>query len=114
MNKELKDFEKLELGDFKPFSSYDKSMDCIRVYSHDASITEERIDEYLTVYKPNHTQDHNCEYVGFCLKGVYSHIKSSQVRLELNLSLADHFDKKVKDNLNYVNEFVCELTDSKD
>lgn len=60
------------LGVFQPVAFYDKHMDCIRVYTHDRSVTELRVSEVFTVFENNEiSQGHfQPEYVGMCIKGV--------------------------------------------
>ena len=59
-----------ELADFRPVAYYDKHMDCIRVHTHDRSITEIRLSEYFTIYRCNNRTLMDPEYVGFTIKGV--------------------------------------------
>ena len=58
------------LADFVPVAYYDRHMDCIRVLTHDRSVTEHRIDRLFTVYECNHRGAFDPEYVGFSIKGV--------------------------------------------
>lgn len=63
--------EGVSLGTFSPIAYYDKHMDCIRVLTHDRSVTEHRLDEMFTVYERNHRRDQfDPQYVGFSIKGV--------------------------------------------
>lgn len=55
---------------FVPHAVFDVHLDCIRVLIRDASVTEVRIDEDLTVYRDNFPVNFGSEYVGFTLKGV--------------------------------------------
>lgn len=59
-----------ELKPFSPVAYYDKHMDCIRVVTHDRSVTENRIDGFFTVHKCNHRGPFDPEYVGFTIKGI--------------------------------------------
>ena len=54
---------------FQPFASYDKHLDCIRVYTRDCSVFEERLSRIFTVFKAAHSEI-NDVYVGFAIKGV--------------------------------------------
>ena len=83
------------LESFVPVAYYDKHMDCIRVMTHDRSVTEHRIDEFLTVHECNHRSQFDPEYVGFTIKGI-RHI-FSEVGLPLDgvYKLTDIIDKIV-------------------
>jgi hypothetical protein len=39
----------LKIAEFRPIAYFDRNMDCIRVLTHDCSVTEHRISEYFTV-----------------------------------------------------------------
>jgi hypothetical protein len=58
------------IATFSPVAFYDKHMDCIRVLTHDRSVTEHRINELFTVYECNHRGPFDPEYVGFSIKGI--------------------------------------------
>ena len=62
--------EGVTLTPFAPVAYYDTHMDCIRVMVSDRSVTEERLDESLTLYRTNHRRPFDREHSGFCLKGV--------------------------------------------
>jgi hypothetical protein len=62
--------EGVEAGPFSPVAYYDKHMDCIRVLTHNRSVTEHRIDGSFTVFECNHRARFDPEYVGFSIKGV--------------------------------------------
>lgn len=58
---------------FKPVAYYDDRLDCIRVIIRDCSISEFRVNEYLTLMQDNHPdKDTNPmdRYVGFTVKGI--------------------------------------------
>ncbi len=62
--------EGAELKEFRPVAYYDAHMDCIRVLTHDRSVTEHRLNETFTIYECNHRCGFDPEYVGFSIKGV--------------------------------------------
>lgn len=55
------------LNEFKPFAYFDKHMDCVRVKFQDCSVTEVRLNRFLTVLKPNHNKSNGI--AGFTIKG---------------------------------------------
>ena len=57
-------------GKFVPVAYYDKHLDCIRVLTHDRSVTEHRLDGFFTLYECNYRQTLDPPYVGFTIKGV--------------------------------------------
>jgi hypothetical protein len=85
----------VSIATFSPVAYYDKHMDCIRVLTHDRSVTEHRINELFTVYECNHRGTFDPEYVGFSIKGV-RHL-FSQIGLPLDgvYSLADIINRIV-------------------
>lgn len=82
MGHELRLPEGAELKEFRPVAFYDSHMDCIRVLTHDRSVTEHRVDESFTVYECNHRSDFDPKYVGFTIKGI-RHL-FDEVGLDLN------------------------------
>jgi hypothetical protein len=60
----------LEMGTFVPVAYYDKNLDCIRVLTHDRSVTELRVNGTFTVFKCNDRGSFDPEYVGFAMKGI--------------------------------------------
>lgn len=86
----------MQLGEFRPIAYFDKHMDCIRVVTHDRSITEHRINEHFTVFEPNHKTSFDPQYVGFSIKGVRRLFKETGLSLESSYSLASLIDEIVK------------------
>jgi hypothetical protein len=84
------------IGKFVPVAYYDKHMDCIRVLTHDRSITEHRLDGFFTLYECNNRGPFDPEYVGFTIKGV-SHL-FAQVGIPLDgiYKLAELVDRLVR------------------
>ena len=66
---EVKTFMAANLRQFQPIAYFDKHMDCIRVLIQDVSVTEERLNQYFTVARPNGSQ-FGGRHVGFTIKGV--------------------------------------------
>jgi hypothetical protein len=81
--------EGIEIASFSPVAYYDKHMDCIRVLTHDRSVTEHRIDGMFTVYECNHRGAFDPEYVGFSIKGVRHLFDEIGLPLEGVYRLAD-------------------------
>jgi hypothetical protein len=57
-------------AEFRPCAFFDNRLDCIRVFTRDCSVTEERINERLTVLVDNYPEPGVNRYVGFSIKGV--------------------------------------------
>ena len=88
--------EGVSIEDFRPVAYYDKHMDSIRVFTHDRSVTEHRIDGIFTVHECNYRGPLDPVYVGFTIKGV-RHL-FNEVGLPLNrvYKLAELIDKLVR------------------
>ena len=100
----------LELGEFKPFAYYDKFLDCIRVYTHDRSITEQRLDDVITVFHCNHRGEFDPAYVGFALKGVRHMLDEIGLPMDRAYSLAEILDALVKKLPGQLNKALLEMT----
>lgn len=61
---------------FKPVAYFDEQLDCVRVIIRDCSVTEVRINEYLTIAEDNYPQNPADRYVGFTVKGVRHFIRA--------------------------------------
>jgi|SRR5579884_4282453 len=83
-------------GKFVPIAYYDKHMDCIRVLTHDRSITEHRLDGFLTPCECNHRSEFDPEYVGFVLKGVRHLFARVGLPLDGVYKLAEIIDRIIK------------------
>jgi hypothetical protein len=86
----------IELAEFRPIAYFDKHMDCIRVLTHDCSVTEHRISEFFTVCESNHRTEFDPKYVGFTIKGVKQLFHDAGIPLEGTYKLVDIIDKLVK------------------
>jgi hypothetical protein len=86
----------VELHEFKPFAFFDEHMDCIRVVTLDRSVTEQRIDDFLTLYKTNHPSHFDPQVCGFCLKGIRHLFTELGIAAGAELRLADLIDRIVK------------------
>lgn len=82
------------LQEFKPFAYFDNHMDCIRVKFLDCSVTEERLNKFLTVLTPNH-RDYS-GHVGFTLKGIAHLFNKAGLSRKTAYHLADILDAIVK------------------
>lgn len=88
--------EDISIGTFRPFAYYDKQMDCIRVVTHDRSVTEHRINEWFTVHECNRPADNfDPPYVGFTIKGVRYLFSEVGLPLDGVYRLAELIDKIV-------------------
>lgn len=87
--------EGMSLGTFSPVAYYDKHMDCIRVLTHDRSVTEHRINGMLTLYECNHRGPFDPEYVGFTIKGIRHLFCEIGLPLDRVYKLADVMNKMV-------------------
>jgi len=56
--------------DFHPCAFFDGRLDCIRVLTRDCSVTEERVNDWLTVLVDNYPAPGVTRFVGFTIKGV--------------------------------------------
>jgi len=61
----------------------------------DRSVTEHRINEYITVCECNHRTKFDPEYVGFVIKGVHYLFEKAGIPLDGVYKLADVIDKIV-------------------
>lgn len=85
----------VSLGAFGPVAYYDQYMDCIRVVTHDRSVTEHRIDGFFTLHECNHRGPFDPEYVGFTIKGVHHLFNEVGIPFAGVLKLADLISKLV-------------------
>lgn len=85
---------------FVPVAHYDRFMDCIRVLIADRSVTEERIDDVLTLYRTNHPTLFDPAHCGFCLKGIRYIFDSLDIEKGAELRLTALIDAIVKKNPN--------------
>lgn len=58
---------------FAPHAAYFEALDCIEYVNKDCTIIAERIDELLTLFRKNGTQ----EYVGFKIKGFRNYFEKT-------------------------------------
>jgi hypothetical protein len=78
--------------EFRPFAVFDQPLDCIRVITRDCSVTEIRIDDFLTVLEANYPVSGSDEYVGFTIKGVAHLCESHGIPASGPWKLADFLD----------------------
>ena len=81
---------------FVPHAVFDVHLDCIRVLIRDASVTEIRCDEYVTVYRDNFPTDFSSEYVGFTLKGVNHLLHELGMEFDRSYKVSEILDAIVK------------------
>jgi hypothetical protein len=84
------------LAQFRPVAYFDKHMDCIRVVTHDRSVTEHRIDEFYTLHEVNNPGPFDPQYVGFTIKGVGRLFAEVKLPLDRSYRLAEIIDRIVK------------------
>ncbi len=58
------------MTEFRPCAFFDSGLDCIRVLTRDCSVTEERVNDWLTVLVDNYPAPGVNRFVGFTIKGV--------------------------------------------
>lgn len=86
-----------EISDFRPCAYFDKHMDCIRVFTHDRSVTEIRMDEVVTIHYNNSPQgDLDSEYIGFTIKGINHIFAQIGLPQEGVVRLAEIVDRYIK------------------
>jgi hypothetical protein len=85
----------VEIRSFRPVAYYDKHLDCIRVITHDRSVTEHRIDGTLTILECNHRGQFDPEYVGFTIKGVNALFNELGLSLDNVYRVVDLIDRMV-------------------
>lgn len=84
-----------DIPEFQPFAYYDKHLDCIRVQILDCSVTEERVNKFFTILKPNHLEI-SPELVGFNIKGISHLFHDLDLPLTGVVSLTSIIDAIVK------------------
>lgn len=84
------------LSQFVPVAYYDKHMDCIRVLTHDRSVTEHRLDGFFTLHELNHRGPLDPQYVGFTIKGVRHLFAQAGLPLDRVYKLAELIDGLVR------------------
>ena len=88
----------IEILDFVPVAFYDSYMDCIRVMTADRSMTEDRVNDELTLYQTNHASAFDPIHCGFCLKGIRHIFDELGVAPGEEVRLAQVIDAVVKAN----------------
>lgn len=86
----------LKVNDFQPVAFFDKHMDCIRVITHDRSVTEVRLDQTFTLHLCNRPSEGDPQYIGFTIKGIRHLFAEIGLPQEGVYRLADIFDKMAK------------------
>ena len=84
------------LNKFQPYASYDKHMDCIRVHTHDRSVTELRVSDVFTVFENNSEGQFEPEFVGMAINGVRKLFSEIGLDIHGAYRLADVIDAIVK------------------
>ena len=82
-----------------PIAYYDKHMDCIRVLTHDRSITQHRLDGFSTLYECNNRGPLDPEYVRIDYQGVRHLFSQAGLPLEGVYKLAELIDMLVRHQL---------------
>ena len=87
---------------FTPCAYYDKHMDCIRVQIRDCSVTEERVDELVTMLRANNPAAEQSQYVGFTIKGVRYLFSKLSIPLAGVLRVTDLLHEITRNHPEYV------------
>jgi hypothetical protein len=88
--------EGIKFGQFVPVAYYDRHMDCIRVITHDRSVTEHRLDGFFTIHECNNPGPFDPQYVGFTIKGVRHLFAEVGLPLDGVYKLADLINRLVR------------------
>jgi hypothetical protein len=89
---------------FKPVAYYDERLDCIRVIIRDCSVSEYRINEYLTIAEDAHPIDPTDRYVGFTVKGIRHFTKAQKKDKPESLELSLLLDQILAELPTYVSD----------
>lgn len=85
------------LKEFRPFAYFDKQLDCVRVKFCDCSVTDVRMNPYITVLKPNDgPMRESGRNAGFTIKGMAYVCNEANIPLKAGLSLVALLDALVK------------------
>jgi hypothetical protein len=87
---------------FKPVAYYDERLDCVRVITRDCSVSEYRVNDFLTIAEDSHPTDLADRYVGFTIKGIRHFVRKND-KPEI-LELAVMLDKILADLPTYVTD----------
>lgn len=98
------------LGEFRPFAYYDQYLDCIRVYTHDRSVTEQRLDDVITVFRCNHRGPFDPAYVGFSLKGIRHMLDEIGLPMDRAYRLTELLDTLVQQLPGQINKGLLDMT----
>ena len=82
-------------GEFRPCAMFDAPLDCIRVITLDCSVTEVRVNRYLTILQNNHPETDRDKYVGFTIKGAKHFCKTNGLDLRTPIRLVKLLDEIV-------------------
>ena len=81
--------------EFRRCAMFDAPLDCIRVIRRDCSVTEIRVNRYLTVLQDNHPASEAEKYVGFTVKGAKHFCKTHDFDLNAPVRLVKLLDEIV-------------------
>lgn len=90
----LETFLAENLQEFRPFAYFDKHLDCIRVKILDCSVTEVRLNRFLTVLQPNNV--YRSGHCGFTIKGVAHLFNEFGIPMSGVFDLVELLDRIVK------------------
>lgn len=79
---------------FEPCAYFDKHLDCIRVQVQDCSVTEIRMNRFLTILQATHDPDNAC--VGMTVKGIRHLFQQLHLPIKGVMKVADLLDALVK------------------
>ena len=78
---------------FRPVAYYDKHLDCIRIELRDCSITERRINEFITVLYDNYPEENQHDRAGLMIKGIKHLFKELGLPVEGIFRVTEILDK---------------------
>jgi hypothetical protein len=81
---------------FRPIAFYDKHMDCIRIELRDCSMTERRLDEFVTVLYDNYPEVNQHDRAGLMIKGIKHLFKEFGLPIEGVLRVTEILDHLAK------------------
>jgi hypothetical protein len=79
-------------SDFRPCAYLDDDLDCIRILTHDCSITETRVNRLLTVLEATYPERTGRKCVGFTIKGARHFCQQQGLSLTTPIAISELLD----------------------
>ena len=95
-----------DLNEFRACAFFDRRLDCIRVFTRDCSVTEERINDWLTVLVDNYPPPGTNKFVGFTIKGVRHFCREYGLRTLGPISVSTLLDALIASSPDAIVEIV--------